>query len=86
MTALDYPTQDPAELRAMAVRVRFERIRLAVRRYSLIYSKYAAGQTDFKTVCTARRDLDSRIAQAEDTTVGALEDAQVPAVHERSEP
>jgi len=85
-----YPDQDPAELRAQAVREQFERIRHAEIGLDNAWNSYhraglnprTHGQPDYKPVGDAMAYMARVRQEAEHAIIQALEEAQVPVVHE----
>jgi hypothetical protein len=90
---LAYPEQDPAELRAQAVRDQFERVRQAQARYYLAWDRYyragvnpgSHGTPDYRPVDNARQALTRATFDAERVVIQALEEAGVQVVHDRPE-
>jgi len=85
---LAYPEQDPSELRAQAVRERFELVRLAASNMSAAWDTYVSAAirgpstgAERAAVERARARLDKQIAKAEAFTLEALESAEVRVVH-----
>jgi len=86
---LAYPEQDPRELRARAVRETFERIHSAQHGLHLVWSRYAvavihgAGSREYQTVRDTEARLDRVLREAEGAVLQALNEAEVPAIHDR---
>lgn len=88
---LAYPDQDPAELRATIVRDMTGRVRRALTRAEAADAQYTSaaikGNTADRTVWRVRRQqawdtVRGRLDQLEHWTLAALEEAQVPAIHD----
>jgi len=88
MTALPFPDQDPAELRAVAVREICERVRTAHDRYRRAWDRYfrralhGSAQDEHRDVLLAERDFFATLHRARATILDALEAAEVAVIHE----
>lgn len=87
-----YPPQDPRELRARSVRETFERIHSAQHGVHLVWNTYTlaairgAGSESYQHVRDAEERMARIIREAESAILAALNEAEVPAIHDRVTP
>ena len=87
-----YPPQDARELRARSVRETFERIHSAQHGVHLVWNTYTraairgAGHTEYQSVRDAEERMDRILREAESAVLQALDEAEVPAIHDRVTP
>jgi len=93
MEQLAYPSQDPAELRAQAVREEFEGLLKAFVLYRLAWDRYhravinpANGSPNYKAVDDARYNFSRKLNLAQGRILDALEEAEVKVVHDAEAP
>lgn len=90
---LAYPEQDPRDLRAQSVRDAFDRLNKAFVRYRLASERYHAqvrnpatnGHPNYKPVSDALSHWTRLRYDMEGVVLQALEEAEVPAIHDRDD-